>query len=134
MSFDVRIGINPVSRTDDDLPAPGGETPLGTTLAEGKAIGHEGFELGNTFPREPEALCAVLARHGLACGVRLAYHHHMGACVETTEDVDRLMSLAGPGVGLRHDTGHVTFAGGDSPTDLERRVAALQAAPDEVAV
>ena len=129
MSFDVRIGINPVSWIDDDLPAPGGETPL----AEGKAIGHEGFELGNTFPREPEALRAVLARRGLACGVRLAYHHHMGACVETTEDVDRLMSLAGPEVGLRHDTGHVTFAGGDWPPDLERRVAALQAAPDEVA-
>ncbi len=63
----MRIGINPISWTNDDLPALGGETPLETALAEGKAIGYEGFELGNKFPREPEALRAVLARHGLAC-------------------------------------------------------------------
>ena len=67
MAFDARIGINPISWTNDDLPSLGGETPLETALAEGKAIGYEGFELGNKFPREPEALAAVLARHGLAC-------------------------------------------------------------------
>src|SRR5881628_2520870 len=63
----MRIGINPISWTNDDLPALGGETPLETALAEGKAIGYEGFELGNKFPRQPEALRAVLSRHGLAC-------------------------------------------------------------------
>ena len=63
----MRIGINPISWTNDDLPALGGETPLETALAEGKAIGYEGFELGNKFPHEPDALRAVLARHGLAC-------------------------------------------------------------------
>ena len=52
----MRIGINPISWTNDDLPALGGETPLETALAEGKAIGYEGFELGNKFPREPDAL------------------------------------------------------------------------------
>jgi inosose dehydratase len=204
MSFDVRIGINPISWTNDDLPALGGETPLATMLSEGKAIGYEGFELGNKFPRGPDALGSVLARHGLACvsgwysgrlargtvtdeiaavekhltllaknrakvmvygevadsiqgrpealsrrprfrtdaewtaygqrvtafakhllarGVRLAYHHHMGAYVETAEDVDRLMSLTGPEVGLLHDTGHVTFAGGDAPAELRKHVA-----------
>ena len=202
--FSVRIGINPISWTNDDLPALGGETPLETALSEGKAIGYEGFELGNKFPREPDALHSVLARHGLACvsgwysgrlargtvtdeiaaveshltllakngakvmvygevadsiqgrpdalsrrprfgtdaewtaygervtafgkhllarGLRLAYHHHMGAYVETAEDVDHLMSLTGPEVGLLHDTGHVTFAGGDSPAELAKHVA-----------
>ena len=53
----VRVGV----------PALGGETPLETALAEGKAIGYQGFELGNKFPREPAALRAVLAQHGLAC-------------------------------------------------------------------
>src|SRR4030095_10357982 len=53
--------------TNDDMPWLGGETPLETVLAEGNAIGYEGFELGNKFPREPEALRAALARHGLAC-------------------------------------------------------------------
>jgi inosose dehydratase len=28
---------------------------------------YEGFELGNKFPRDPDALRAVLGRHGLAC-------------------------------------------------------------------
>ena len=200
----MRIGINPISWTNDDLPALGGETPLETALSEGRAIGYEGFELGNKFPREPAALRAALAKYGLACvsgwysgrlargtvadeiasveghltllaangaqvmvygevadsiqgraeplsrrprftteaqwsaygerltafakhlaarGVRLAYHHHMGAYVESAEDVDRLMSVTGPEVGLLHDTGHVSFAGGDAPTELKKHVA-----------
>src|SRR6266571_3163860 len=64
-TFDVRIGINPISWTNDDLPWLGGETPLEVALAEGKAIGYQGFELGNKFPRESEALRSVLGRHGL---------------------------------------------------------------------
>ena len=200
----MRIGINPISWTNDDLPALGGETPLETALTEGKAIGYEGFELGNKFPRDPDALArgaratwtrlrvglvfgrlargtvadelrsveahlnllaangaqvmvygevadsiqgrpealsrrprfttdaewsaygeriTALARHTLARGVRLAYHHHMGAYVETAEDVDHLMRVTGPEVGLLHDTGHVTFAGGDAPTELKKHVA-----------
>ena len=63
MAFAARIGINPISWTNDDLPSLGGETPLETTLREGKAIGYEGFELGNKFPRAPDALRSVLARH-----------------------------------------------------------------------
>jgi inosose dehydratase len=204
MGFDVRIGINPISWTNDDLPSLGGETSLDTALAEGKQIGYEGFELGNKFPREPTALKAKLGAYGLACvsgwysgqlarrsveaeivavekhlallaangatvmvygevadsiqgspvplqrrprfrsaaewerygervtrfarhlssrGVGLAYHHHMGAYVETPEDVDRLMRLTGPEVGLLHDTGHVTFSGGDAPAELRKHVA-----------
>ena len=204
MAFSARIGINPISWTNDDLPSLGGETPLETALVEGKAIGYEGFELGNKFPRAPDALCAVLAPHGLACvsgwysghlargtvdaeiagveshlallasngatvmvygevadsiqgrpeplarrprfrtdaewtsygervtafarhtqarGVRLAYHHHMGAYVETADDVDHLMQVTGSEVGLLHDTGHVTFAGGDAPTELAKHIA-----------
>ena len=201
--LDVRIGINPISWSNDDLPSLGGETPLETALSEGKAIGYEGFELGNKFPREPAALKAVLARHGLACvsgwysgrlarrsvaeeidavgphldllakngstvmvygevadsiqgssaplyqrprfvkpeqwseygerltdfgrhllkhGVRLAYHHHMGAYVETPSDVDRLMEVTGDEVGLLFDSGHMTFAGGDAVAMLARHV------------
>jgi len=198
-----RIGINPISWSNDDLPSLGGEIPLETALAEGKAIGYEGFELGNKFPREPEALRAVLARHGLALvsgwysgqlakrslqeeieavaphlallasnganvmvygevadaiqgrpqplfqrprfhrpehwkaygdkltafgrhllqhGVRLAYHHHMGAYVESPADVDRLMEVTGDEVGLLFDSGHMTFGGGDAVEMLGRHV------------
>jgi len=202
-SFDVKIGINPISWSNDDLPSLGGKTPLSVALAEGKAIGYQGFELGNKFPREPEALRAVLAGHGLELvsggysgrlarrsveeeieavdahltllafngakvmvygevadsiqgaqeplykrprffhpeqwrdyadklnafaqhtlsrDVRVAYHHHMGAYVETPADVDRLMSLTSESVGLLFDSGHMTFAGGDAVAVLARHV------------
>ena len=203
-AFDIRIGINPISWSNDDLPSLGGETTLDVALAEGAAIGYQGFELGNKFPREPRALRAVLEAHGLALvsgwysgrlargsvadeiaavgphlrllaecgakvmvygevadsiqgasaplykrprfaratqwreygervtalarhteqqGVRLAYHHHMGAYVETPADVDRLMENTGDDVGLLFDSGHMTFAGGDAVAMLQKYAA-----------
>jgi inosose dehydratase len=67
MSWNVRIGVNPLSWMNDDLPSLGGETPLETALAEGKEIGYAGFELGNKFPQDGPALKAKLAEFGLAC-------------------------------------------------------------------
>jgi inosose dehydratase len=201
--FAVKIGINPISWSNDDLPSLGGETPLEVALSEGRSIGYQGFELGNKFPRESQALRAVLASHGLelvsgwysgrlarrsvgeeiaavtahlklladngakvmvygevadsvqgarvplykrprfyrqedwqhyaqrldefarytlARGVRLAFHHHMGAYVETTADVDTLMSLVGDDVGLLFDSGHMAFAGGNPFEMLKKYV------------
>jgi inosose dehydratase len=64
-AFSVKIGINPISWSNDDLPSLGGETPLEVALTEGKAIGYQGFELGNKFPRQSAALRKVLSHHGL---------------------------------------------------------------------
>lgn len=204
-SLDVRIGINPISWANDDLPELGGDTRLETILSEGSEIGYAGFELGNKFPKEPEALRKVLAqygvelvsgwysgelarrpvaeeiaaagphlqllskngakvmvygevadsiqgrrdvplsrrpqfagdaqwhayaarlnafaRHTLSQGIALAYHHHMGAYIETVSDIDRLMSLTGPDVGLLLDSGHITFAGGDPVAVMKRHIA-----------
>ena len=200
----MRIGINPLTWTNDDMPELGGETPLETCLAEAKQAGYAGVELGNKFPRRAEALRPILARHGLdlvsgwyssrllersvadeiaaaadhaallaamgcdvmvyaevsGCvhgerktpvslrpvlpegrwrefgarltamaqhlksrGLALAYHHHMGTVVETEAEIDRLMAVTGPEVGLLLDTGHLTYAGGD-PAALARRHAA----------
>ena len=204
--FKVKIGINPISWMNDDLPSLGGETPLETALSEGAQIGYRGFELGNKFPKEPAALRAVLgkyslecisgwysgqladagrtveqeieavgphlrllaengasvmvygevadaiqgkpqplykrprftsagqwqayadkmtafARHTLSRGVRLSYHHHMGAYVESPDDVDRLMALTGPELGLLFDSGHMTFGGGDAVAVLRKHIA-----------
>jgi inosose dehydratase len=200
----IRIGVNPLSWTNDDLPSLGGEVPLEQALREGKQIGFAGFELGNKFPREPEALRRLLAQHDLALvsgwysgrlahrsaqeeidavgphlellakngadamvygevadsiqgaaqplfkrprfvtdaqwetyaerlntfarytlsqGVRLAYHHHMGAYIETPADVDRLMALTAPEVGLLFDSGHITLAGGNALETLDKHIA-----------
>ena len=62
--LDIRIGINPISWTNDDLPQLGGNIPLETCLAEGSEIGYVGFELGNKFPKNPVALKNTLAAYG----------------------------------------------------------------------
>jgi inosose dehydratase len=208
--WNVRIGINPISWSNDDLPSLGGETPLETALAEGAEIGYEGFELGGKFPSDPQALKAKLAEFGVACvsgwysgrlaegtledeiarcaahmnklqvqgcrvvvygevagsiqgqidtpvaqrprfadetqwlayaqrldafgahlktryGITLAYHHHMGAYVESPADVDLLMRLTDPqAVGLLFDTGHAFFGGASDPVVLlERHLARI---------
>ncbi len=197
----IRIGINPITWSNDDLPELGGDIPLETCLAEARQAGYAGIELGNKFPRSAAALRPLLARHGLALisgwysgglltrslaaeidaaaahlellaamgcrvmvfaettgavhgargtklstrprladgdwvafgasltalaehlagrGVALAYHHHMGTVVETAADIDRLMAVTGPAVGLLLDTGHLTYAGAD-PAAVARR-------------
>jgi inosose dehydratase len=62
--LEVRIGINPISWTNDDLPQLGGDTPLETCLAEGTEIGYVGFELGNKFPKDPQQLKAKVSEYG----------------------------------------------------------------------
>ena len=205
MHWNVRIGINPISWMNDDLPSLGGETPLETALSEGRQIGYEGFELGNKFPKDGPALKAKLGEFGLACisgwysgflaeggvaaevercqahmrrlqfndakvvvygecagtiqgqidtplarrprfasealwqaygqrlnefgahlkssyGITLAYHHHMGAYVESPQDVDQLMAVTDPAqVGLLFDTGHAWYGGATDPVALLQR-------------
>jgi len=62
----VRIGINPITWSNDDLPELGGATPLETCLAETREAGYAGIELGNKFPRRAETLRPLLEGHGLA--------------------------------------------------------------------
>ena len=205
MIWNVRIGINPISWMNDDLPSLGGDTLLETALAEGKEIGYEGFELGNKFPKDPAALKAKLAEFKLACvsgwysgflgndsveaevarceahmrklqfngstvvvygecadtiqgqidtslsrrprfrddaqwlaygqklnafgahlqkthGMTLAYHHHMGAYVESPDDINHLMAVTdAKAVGLLFDTGHAWYGGATDVVALLKR-------------
>ena len=61
----VRLGISPIGWSNDDLPELGGDIPLDTCLAEARAAGFEGIELGRKFPRDPAQLLSLLAHHGL---------------------------------------------------------------------
>src|SRR5471030_2754639 len=72
MTWNIRIGINPISWSNDDLPELGGDTPLETALREGAQIGYQGFELGNKFPAEPAALKGTLADEIAACRAHMA--------------------------------------------------------------
>jgi inosose dehydratase len=213
MTWNVHIGINPISWFNDDMPALGGETPLETALREGKEIGYEGFELGNKFPKDGPGLKAKLDEFGLRCvsgwysgflaevepgqsnadavaaeiercqahmsklqyngvkvvvygecagtvqgqidtpvtkrpsfasdaawagyaerlnafgahllatyGIQLAYHHHMGAYVESPADIDKLMALTDPAkIFLLFDTGHAFYGGAADPVVLLKK-------------
>src|SRR3546814_9077160 len=61
----VRIGANPIGWSNDDLRELGGHIPLATCLAEARAAGFSGMELGHKFPLEAGALRQVLSAHGL---------------------------------------------------------------------
>ena len=61
----VKLGINPITWTNDDMPELGGDIPLDTCLAETRTAGYAGIELGGKFPREVAALRPILARHSL---------------------------------------------------------------------
>ncbi|MFQ6017370.1 MAG: myo-inosose-2 dehydratase [Kiloniellaceae bacterium] len=61
----VRIGVNPIGWSNDDMPELGGDIPLEVCLAEARQAGYAGIELGNKFPRQGDLLKAVMNKHGL---------------------------------------------------------------------
>ena len=62
----VRLGINPITWSNDDLPELGGDIPLETCLAEARLAGFAGIEMGGRFPRSASELRPLLDRHRLA--------------------------------------------------------------------
>ena len=62
----IRIGANPIGWSNDDMVELGGHIPLEQCLAEAKAAGFEGMELGNKFPRDAGKLKPILDAHELA--------------------------------------------------------------------
>ena len=90
----IRLAINPLTRTNDDMPELGAETPLETCLAEARQAGFAGVELGNKFPRDAATLGPILARHELA----LASGWYGSRLLE--RDVDAEMAAAEPHLAL----------------------------------
>jgi len=62
----IRIGVNPIGWTNDDLQEIGGDTPLDTCLAEAKEAGVVGMEKGHKMPSDGARLKDALAAFGLA--------------------------------------------------------------------
>lgn len=62
----LRLGMSPISWSNDDLPQLGGDTPLEVCLSETCEAGFVGTETGGKFPKEAGALSSVLADHDLA--------------------------------------------------------------------
>lgn len=62
---EIKLGVSPLSWTNDVLAELGGDIPLETCLADAADIGYEGVELGRKFPREGRQLSSILANYGL---------------------------------------------------------------------
>ncbi|MCY6382324.1 myo-inosose-2 dehydratase [Hoeflea prorocentri] len=61
----IRIATNPIAWTNDDVPGLGGEIPVETCLSEANSAGYSGIEMGGKFPRDADALDALLSTHDL---------------------------------------------------------------------
>ena len=61
----LRLGINPITWTNDDLPSLGGDTPVETCLSETREAGFAGTEMGGKFPKASAALAPLLAKYDL---------------------------------------------------------------------
>jgi len=64
--MEIRLGMSPISWTNDDLPQLGGDTSLEVCLRETRQAGFTGTEIGGKFPKQAEALSTVLNNHGLS--------------------------------------------------------------------
>lgn len=102
----VRIGINPITWTNDDVPELGGDTPLETCLLETKQAGYAGTELGGKFPRDAKVLKPIMTRYGL----KVISGWYDGRCAE--KDVKAEMEAIGPHLTLLKEMGasHVVYA------------------------
>ena len=102
----VRIGINPITWSNDDVPELGGDIPLEVCLSETKQAGYAGTELGGKFPRRSAELKPIMERHGLA----VISGWYDGRCDE--KDVSAEMDAIGPHLQLLKDMGstHVVYA------------------------
>jgi inosose dehydratase len=61
----VKIGINPITWSNDDMPQLGGDTPLEVCLSETRLAGFAGTEMGGKFPKTSAEMRPLLAKHGL---------------------------------------------------------------------
>jgi inosose dehydratase len=50
-----------------------------------------------------------IATHVASHGMRLAYHHHLGTVVETSEELERFFEVTADSVGIVLDTGHASY-------------------------
>lgn len=83
--FNLRLGINPLSWTNDVIEEFGDETPVETFLEEAAAIGFEGVEMGRKFPRDPARVRDLLGPEGLA----LVSGWYSGALADPSRSVEQ---------------------------------------------
>ncbi len=64
--MEIRLGMSPISWSNDDLPHLGGNTPLEICLRETRLAGFTGTEIGGKFPKKADALRNALKKYDLS--------------------------------------------------------------------
>ena len=102
----VRLGINPITWSNDDLPSLGGDTTVETILSETRLAGFAGTEMSFKFPKTAKELGPLLAHHGLV----LTSGWYDGRILERELDAEWTAIL--PHMTLLRDLGcsHVVYA------------------------
>lgn len=102
----VKLGINPITWSNDDDPSLGGDTPLEVCLAETRQAGYRGTELGGKFPRDSATLGAILSGYDL----ELVSGWYDGRILERS--VEDEFAAVSSHLGLLRDLGakHVVYA------------------------
>lgn len=80
----MRLGVAPLSWTNDVLETLGGDVSLDTCLKEAADNGYTGIELGRKFPRDAATLKPLLDKHSLS----LASGWHSGFLTERNVDAE----------------------------------------------
>lgn len=93
MSSRIRLGVSPLSWTNDVLPDLGDAISLETCLTQAASAGYQGIELGRKFPRTHTELAPLLHEAGL----ELASGWHSGFLAERSvaDEIAAVESHAG---------------------------------------
>lgn len=93
MTSRIRIGVSPLSWTNDVLPDLGDSIALETCLTQAASAGYQGIELGRKFPRTHAELAPLLYKAGL----QLASGWHSGFLAERSvaDEITTVESHAG---------------------------------------
>jgi inosose dehydratase len=61
----VKLGVSPISWTNDDMPELGKDTSVEHCLKEGKQAGYSGFELGGKWPKDSAILTPLFDKYDM---------------------------------------------------------------------
>ena len=112
----IKLGMSPISWTNDDLPELGGETTLETCLSETLEAGFIGTELGGKFPKNKNELKSVLAKNNL----KLISGWYSGTLINN--DIEGEIVRITPQLNLFKDVGASVIVYGETFNTVQNKI------------
>lgn len=112
----IKLGMSPISWTNDDLPELGGDTTLETCLSETLEAGFIGTELGGKFPKNKNELKSVLAKNNL----KLISGWYSGTLINN--DIESEIVRITPQLNLFKDVGASVIVYGETFNTVQNKI------------